>query len=101
MGVKLALFVLEIQGKRLFLKAPYNRLPPEATSGVTNQSFFWWLNGLFINGFRKILAFEDLYDVDSSLASEALLNRIQAEWDGRGRFCILRKFWVSLSFAHS
>ena len=85
MGIKLALFMLEMQEKRLILKAPYNRLPPEATSGVINQGFFWWLNGLFVSDFKRILDLDDLYEIDSSLASETLLSRFQAEWNNRGR----------------
>ena len=85
MGIKLALLVLEMQGKRLYLKSPFNRLSPEATSGVINQGFFWWLNDLFFRGFRKILVFDDLYEIDSGLASEALQRRIQAQWILRSR----------------
>ena len=84
MGIKLALLALEMQGKHLHLKSPYDRLSPEATSGVISQGFFWWLNDLFFRGFRKILAFDDLYEIDDSLASAALQHRIQVQWDLRG-----------------
>lgn len=85
-GIKAALLFLESLGKRSYLKKPYRELPPESISGIFNQSFFWWLNSLFIGGFRRLLSFDDLFTIDGELTSEGLGNNIQQAWDLR---CIL------------
>ncbi|MCJ1311900.1 hypothetical protein MMC25_005573 [Agyrium rufum] len=82
-GLKLALLILETQEKRPILRDPYRRLSPEATSGIFSRSFFWWLNGLFIEGFRSILTFESLFDIDAELDSRPLRDRMQEAWDQR------------------
>lgn len=84
-GIKLALLILEAQGKRPFLKAPYRDYPPEATSGIINQSLLWWLNSLFFGGFQKLLSADDLYMIDNELSSERLRNNIQVVWNERCR----------------
>ena len=80
LGVEMALLCLETVGKRPWLRMPFKDYPPEATSGIINRSFFWWLNPLFIRGFRKILLLDDLYSVDDELYSQQLQSRIQAAW---------------------
>ena len=82
-GLKLALLILETQEKRPILRDPYRRLSPEATSGIFSRSVFWWLNGLFIEGFRTILTVESLYDIDSELDSRPLRDSLQKAWDRR------------------
>ena len=80
LGVEVILLCLEATSKRSSLRGPYKAYPPEATSGIINRSFFWWLNPLFIAGFRKLLSLEDLYVVDDDLCSERLQSRIEASW---------------------
>ena len=80
---KIALLVVEAQGKRSILKKPYQGLSPEATSGILNRSFLWWLNGLLIKGSRKFILLQDLYALDSNLASEPLGRQMQISWDSR------------------
>src|SRR5689334_16131041 len=46
-AVKALVLVLEALGKRRLLRPEYQDYPPEATSGIYNRSFFWWLNPLF------------------------------------------------------
>ena len=79
-GVEVILLCLEATSKRSWLRRPYKAYPPEATSGIINRSFFWWLNPLFVSGFRKLLSLEDLYVVDDELCSERLQSRIEASW---------------------
>lgn len=80
---KLTLWVLEAQAKTKHLKNPYKGYPPEATHGVWNRTFFWWLNPLFMKGFKKLLSIEDLYQTDPSLSSTLLRERIQSSWERR------------------
>lgn len=79
-AIKLALLVLESQSKRRYLRAPYNTYSPEATSGIFNRSFFWWINPILVTGFGKLLTLDDLFATDSSLKSEVLLEDIQVSW---------------------
>ena len=80
---KIALLMLEAQEKRSSLKIPYQRLSPESTSGILNRSFLWWLNGLFIEGSRKLLLLQDLYGLDRNLTAEPLGRKMQISWDQR------------------
>lgn len=82
-GIKLIMLFFEAQTKRRHLRAPYKDYPPEATSGVINLSFVWWLNSLFVTGFRKLIASEDLFNIDRGLKSEALAERLQSVWEQR------------------
>ena len=94
MGIKLALLFLEAQGKATYLRPPFRSLPPEATSGIFNQSFFWWLNSLIHAGFRKLLSLKDLYNIDGELRSERLRKRLQEAWNRR---C---KLYHAIFFTH-
>ena len=77
----LLLWILEARNKTKHLKYPYKEYPPEATRGVWNRTFFWWLNSLFVRGFKRILSLEDLYQIPPSLSSERLRDEMQAVWD--------------------
>lgn len=79
-AIKFALLVVESRSKRPWLKAPYNSYSPEATSGIFNRSFFWWINPLLTRGFRKLITVEDLFTTDISLNSKVLLSEIEASW---------------------
>jgi hypothetical protein len=79
-AIKLILLALESKSKRTYLRAPYNDYPPEATSGIFNRSFFWWINPILATGFRKLITLDDLFTVDASLKSEVLLDDIEISW---------------------
>ncbi|GAM36282.1 vacuolar glutathione S-conjugate transporter [Talaromyces pinophilus] len=51
-GLKVIFLVLESTGKRQYLHEEYRSLPPESTSGILNRSFMWWVNRLFLSGFK-------------------------------------------------
>ena len=78
--LKLFLLLVESRSKQKHLKAPYNRYPPEATSGFFSRIFFWWINPILVTGFRKLITLDDLFAVDSSLMSEVLVLEIQSSW---------------------
>lgn len=79
-GIKLVLLLLENRSKRSYLKSPYNVYPPEATSGIVNRSFFWWITPVFATGFRKLLTLNDLFTTDPGLLSEPLLTQMEISW---------------------
>jgi ATP-binding cassette, subfamily C (CFTR/MRP), member 1 len=80
-SAKTTLLIFEAIEKGSFLAPPYTWAAPEALSSVYNLSIFWWLNRLFRTGFRRVLAFEDLYLLDPDLRSEKLHVRAQEVWD--------------------
>ena len=84
-GLKLVLLLVEVQNKRSHLRNPYKSLGREPTSGILNRSFFWWINGLFVTGYRGLITFNDLESLDESLASKSLGYRMQRIWESRGQ----------------
>jgi ATP-binding cassette subfamily C (CFTR/MRP) protein 1 len=74
------LIILENGNKRKHLRLPYKNWPKEATSGVINRTFFWWLNNLFSIGFRKSLTVQDLYLLDPDMLSERLEEQMKQAW---------------------
>lgn len=60
-AVKLVMLATEAWEKRAILLAHYQRLSPEATSGILSLSVFWWLNPLLKTGFGRFLTDQDLY----------------------------------------
>lgn len=83
MAVKTAMLALESQEKSKNLKKPYEEYPPEATRGILDRSVLWWLNPLFLKGFRKLLTLDDLYPTDDALSSQMLREKMQTTWDTR------------------
>lgn len=83
LAVKLLVLVLEAVEKRKILLSPYSDSSPEATSGLYSRGLFWWLNPMFLLGYRKILRDIDLFRTDDSLSSESLRKRFQVQWSKR------------------
>ena len=66
------LLMLEsINIKALFNSQDDRRLSPEETVGLFEKRLFWYLNGFFQKGYRKVLKPKDLIDFDTDLASRA------------------------------
>ncbi|KAL3480238.1 P-loop containing nucleoside triphosphate hydrolase protein [Aspergillus californicus] len=78
---KLALLLLESVEKNAILRDTYKAYPPEATAGILNKSFFWWLNPLFRQGFSKSLVVDDLYVLDKQLSSRRLHSALETGWN--------------------
>ncbi|KAG4253240.1 hypothetical protein FPRO03_07200 [Fusarium proliferatum] len=53
----------------------------ETASGVVNRSFFWWLNGLFLQGHRTILETEDLQAIDSKFNTDHVSAPLEKQWE--------------------
>ncbi|PYH46216.1 P-loop containing nucleoside triphosphate hydrolase protein [Aspergillus saccharolyticus JOP 1030-1] len=79
-ALKLLLLALESQSKRAYLKSAFRTTPPESTSGILARTVFWWLNRLFMKGFRKLLTIEDLFPTDRDLSSTRLRGKIGSAW---------------------
>ncbi|KAF1949726.1 putative ABC multidrug transporter [Byssothecium circinans] len=76
------LLLLESFDKReLFISDQNRTLSPEETVGLFGKRTLWFLNGLFREGYRKILKPTDLYDIDADLASKERAAAFQAAWE--------------------
>lgn len=82
---RLWLIIVELQDKRRVLKSPYNEYPCEATAGLFRRILLLWLNSLFVKGCKRILTLDDLDTIHPTLSSELLRDKMQLEWDQRGR----------------
>ena len=80
-GFKMGILVLEVIEKRAFLVPPWNRAPPESLGGTINHSLFWWLNALFLRGYKGFLNLKSLWPTDHSIDSERLLVRLNSAWN--------------------
>jgi hypothetical protein len=78
-AVKTALLVLEAQHKRSL--APSVSVSREAESGMYVRSLFWWLNSLFLKGFRQDLLLDDLGLLQDEFSSGNLAQQMRDAWE--------------------
>lgn len=78
--VKAVILVLEAWEKRSVLRSEYRAYPPEATGSIYNRYFFWWLNPLFVQGFRRVLVIDNLLTLDKKLGAAYCYERFRAAW---------------------
>ena len=71
-ALKAALLVLESQQKSRWVNWNEKEHSPEETSGIVSLGVFFWLNKLFLAGYRKVLLLDDLHALDSSFDPEKL-----------------------------
>lgn len=79
-AVRSALVVLEALDKRRSLRPEYQAYPPEATTSLYNRTFFWWLNPLFLQGFRREIDVDDLFVLDKHLKASYGYQRFHTAW---------------------
>lgn len=80
LALKAIALLVEARNKRSLLRAPYNLYPPETLSGFIARSFVWWINPLFLLGYRTVLGLEQLFDIDGRISSEALHSNFRSHW---------------------
>jgi hypothetical protein len=78
--LKFVLFCLEVVEKRRWLKPKHSHLKSEAIGGFVNLSVFWWLNGIFLDGFNKILVLADIEGIEEAHRAEALEHNLREVW---------------------
>ncbi|THW33635.1 putative multidrug resistance protein [Aureobasidium pullulans] len=81
LSLKVGLLVLDAQGKQNSLLSSYRSVTPESLSNVYSRSVFWWLNKLFMQGFKKDLTLDTLFELDDLLDSTRLASGAQRSWD--------------------
>ncbi|KAF4950152.1 hypothetical protein FSARC_13295 [Fusarium sarcochroum] len=70
--LKAVMICLESQQKAKWLSWDMKQHSPEETSGIYNLSIFFWLNTLFMQGYRVVLTLESLYPLDNALTAEII-----------------------------
>ncbi|KFY64271.1 hypothetical protein V496_03372 [Pseudogymnoascus sp. VKM F-4515 (FW-2607)] len=86
LAVKLFVLVSEATEKTRILFTPYADRSPENTSGLYSRGLFWWLNPLFLLGFRNVVNDDDLFEADADLLSKSLEIRFNKHWADRKKF---------------
>lgn len=81
-------------------------IAPEERQGVFSRVFFWWLMPLFLAGYQRDLAMDDLCQIDDDLQGRILHDRLQEQWqkaDHTKKHCltsaVLRTFAPELGTA--
>ncbi|KDN63555.1 putative canalicular multispecific organic anion transporter 1 [Colletotrichum sublineola] len=78
--VKVLLAVLE--GQKKVLKMDSDSKGPEDLAGPISQSFFLWLNNLFLTGYRRTFTARDLGMISSPLYTHSILHRFRSVAEG-------------------
>lgn len=80
-AVKAGILLLEACHKSKWVSWDAKKHSPEETSGILSLSVFFWLNRMFLTGYKKILTLEDLYPLDSAFDAKLLHDRFAAKMD--------------------
>ncbi|KAM3497405.1 hypothetical protein MY10362_009244 [Beauveria mimosiformis] len=75
--IRVLMLAIEAQQKDVYVTSAFEKASPECRSGNLNRSVYWWINGLFFQGFRSDLSLQGLYNLDESLSSKALTSDLQ------------------------
>ncbi|PQE15658.1 ABC multidrug transporter protein [Rutstroemia sp. NJR-2017a BBW] len=80
-ALKAGILLLEAQQKSRWVGWDEKEHSPEETSGIFSLGVFFWLNKIFISGYRKVLTLDDLYPLDSSFNAELLHDEFSGYMD--------------------
>ncbi|KAK6956896.1 hypothetical protein Daesc_002178 [Daldinia eschscholtzii] len=75
LAIKVVILLLEIQRKPTWVNWDAKEHSPEETSSIFGLSVFFWLNRLFLDGYRKVLVIKDLYPLDQNISADRLSKR--------------------------
>lgn len=81
LALKVCILLLEAQEKSRWIDWDEKKHSPEETSGIFSLGVFFWLNRMFLRGYRKVLATEDLYPLDSSFDATSLNEEFSRNMD--------------------
>jgi ABC-type multidrug transport system fused ATPase/permease subunit len=71
-ALKVGILLLEAKRKSRWVSWDEEEHSPEETSGIFSLGVFFWLNKIFLEGYKKVLTIKDLYPLDSSLNGQSL-----------------------------
>lgn len=80
---KLLLLAAEAVEKRGVLLPSCDHHPPESTSSLYSRGVFWWLNPIFVLGFKSVLEESDVFRTQDKLTAAALSKRFGVRWGER------------------
>jgi hypothetical protein len=80
-AVKAGVLLLEAHHKSKWIRWDAKKHSPEETSGIFSLSVLFWLNKMFLAGYKKVLALEDLYPLDSGFDAKLLHDRFTTNMD--------------------
>lgn len=103
-GLKTAILLLEACQKTRWVTWDATKHSPEETSGIFSLGVFFWLNKLFLAGYRHAFTIESLYPLDSTFDAQALheefakkMDYTKLKGDKFGLLKVLvRTLWVQL-----
>jgi len=70
MIAKAVVLYLEARSKKSILLVPYRLYGPEVLVNLYDRTVLWWLNPLFIRGYKGLITYKELFTIDPDLASE-------------------------------
>ncbi|KAE9363954.1 putative ABC multidrug transporter [Stipitochalara longipes BDJ] len=80
-ALKAGILLLEAQPKSRWVSWDEKQHSPEETSGIFSLGVFFWLNNMFLAGYRKILTIQDLYPLDTSFDAQSLHEQFSRNLD--------------------
>lgn len=89
LAVKAVVLYVEARSKRRSLLAPYLAHAPESLVNLYDRTVLFWLNSLFLLGYKSIISFEKLYEIEADLSSEILEQDFWVIWSKRESFMAL------------
>ncbi|EMC91438.1 hypothetical protein BAUCODRAFT_39613 [Baudoinia panamericana UAMH 10762] len=80
LAAKTLILCLEARTKRRALFPPYKIYAPEALVSLYDRTTLWWINPLFLEGYKGLISFEKLYPIDQDLSSQQVEDDFQSRW---------------------
>lgn len=77
LGLKCGILLLEAREKSEWVQWDNKEHSPEETSGIFSLGVFFWLNKIFLRGYRQIMTVKDLYPLDSEMQGELLHEKFE------------------------
>ncbi|CCF42960.1 ABC transporter [Colletotrichum higginsianum] len=81
LAVKIVILLVEAQRKAKWIRWTAEEHSPEETSGLFSLGVYYWLNRLFLHGYRNVLTIKDLYALDRGMISETMQVALAQELD--------------------
>ncbi|KAK1590443.1 ABC transporter [Colletotrichum navitas] len=81
LAVKIVILIVEAQRKARWIRWTAEEHSPEETSGLFSLSVYFWLNRLFLHGYKKVLTIKDLYALDRGMIAETMQVTLARELD--------------------
>ncbi|KAF7548959.1 hypothetical protein G7Z17_g6711 [Cylindrodendrum hubeiense] len=76
LAIKVVILCLEAIPKTKWIHWTASEHSPEESSSVFSLGVYYWLNKLFLRGYRGVLDVDDLYPLDAGVSSQALYDKL-------------------------